>query len=174
MSLKSFDKFCENIIMGEPVDRKDVFDERQNQLRSRLASQALFMYAIMSYVWVLFYDLDVRIFESAAYGLVVLMAASYLIYVIRGLKNGCILGVKYTSAKTSAIILCVESVVLPIVIFLSRSEKVTGFKSFFVKGDYLTDMLALLISAVMILTASILVLVAAIMKDREAAASDEE
>ncbi len=32
MSLKSFDKFCEKIIMGEPdpIYRKEIFDERQN------------------------------------------------------------------------------------------------------------------------------------------------
>ena len=43
MSLKSFDKFCERLILSEPGSQKEVFDERQNVMRSRLAIEALFM-----------------------------------------------------------------------------------------------------------------------------------
>ncbi len=173
MSLKSFDKFCENMIMGKPVEQKDLFDERQNQLRSKLASQALYSYAIMSFLWVLLCDSDVRIFNSTVYGLVILMAASYLVFVVRGLKNGCVLGVKYASTKNSAILVCVEALFLPLIIFLNRDDEITDFKSFFVAEDCLTDMCALIVAAVLLLIASVMILVAAVRKDREAAADSE-
>lgn len=50
MSLKSFDKFCENIILGEPSSpkQKQIFDERQNILRSRLITEALIIFAVRS------------------------------------------------------------------------------------------------------------------------------
>lgn len=41
MSMKSFDKFCEKLITGEPIPQKEIFDERQSIMRMRLATEAL-------------------------------------------------------------------------------------------------------------------------------------
>lgn len=41
MSMKSFDKFCERMITAEPGSEKEIFDERQNVMRMRLAIEAL-------------------------------------------------------------------------------------------------------------------------------------
>lgn len=44
MSLKSFNKFCENIILGEPKSRKAIFDERQKQIRTGITLESLLIY----------------------------------------------------------------------------------------------------------------------------------
>lgn len=41
MSMKSFDKFCERIILAEPGSQKEIFDERQRQQRTQLTVEAL-------------------------------------------------------------------------------------------------------------------------------------
>lgn len=41
MSMKSFDKFCERMITAEPGSEKEIFDERQNVMRMRLAIETL-------------------------------------------------------------------------------------------------------------------------------------
>lgn len=48
MSMKSFDKFCEKMILGEPGSEKEIFDERQKQLRTHILVQSLVIYAIAS------------------------------------------------------------------------------------------------------------------------------
>lgn len=44
MSMKSFDKFCEKLILTEPGSEKEVFDERQRIMQQRLAVEALLIY----------------------------------------------------------------------------------------------------------------------------------
>ncbi len=44
MSMKSFDKFCERLILAEPGSEKEVFDERQRLIQQRLAVEALLIY----------------------------------------------------------------------------------------------------------------------------------
>ena len=48
MSMKSFDKFCEKMILGEPGSEKEIYDERQTQLRTHILVQSLVIYAIAS------------------------------------------------------------------------------------------------------------------------------
>lgn len=60
MSLRSFDKFCERLILAEQGSEKEIFDERQNVIRSRLAIEALLVYVgltiVNSMVTELFYQ----------------------------------------------------------------------------------------------------------------------
>lgn len=44
MSMKSFDKFCEKLILTEPGSEKEVFDERQRIMQQRLAVETLLIY----------------------------------------------------------------------------------------------------------------------------------
>lgn len=44
MSLKSFDKFCERMILAEPGSQKEIFDERQKIVRSRITIEALLIF----------------------------------------------------------------------------------------------------------------------------------
>lgn len=34
MSLKSFDDFCAKIVNNDPIEQKEVYDERQNMIRT--------------------------------------------------------------------------------------------------------------------------------------------
>ena len=46
MSLKSFDKFCERMILAEPGSEKEIYDERQKQIRTQLTVEALTVFEI--------------------------------------------------------------------------------------------------------------------------------
>lgn len=48
MSLKSFDKFCERMILAEPGSEKEIYDERQKQIRTQLTVEALTVFGAMS------------------------------------------------------------------------------------------------------------------------------
>ena len=75
MSLKSFDKFCENMIKGEPVDNKEIFDERQKMVRSRLAMEAMTVYVCLSLLASMSYEFIYQWAESITIAFMTLGAA---------------------------------------------------------------------------------------------------
>lgn len=48
MSLKSFDDFCAKIVNNDPIEQKEIFDERQLIVRSQITKRALWAFVIMS------------------------------------------------------------------------------------------------------------------------------
>jgi len=64
MSMKSFDKFCERIILAEPGSQKEIFDERQRQQRTQLTVEALLIYCAASALCVLLNE-DFGFLESS-------------------------------------------------------------------------------------------------------------
>lgn len=104
MSMRSFDKFCEKLILGEPGSQKEIFDERQNVLRSRLAVEALLIYVGMtvlnSMVTELFYDWA----ESLMTVTLLFTVLCLLWFEIRCAFKGCMLAVSGRYAqKCSAV-----------------------------------------------------------------------
>ena len=87
MSMKSFDKFCERIILAEPGSQKEIFDERQRQQRTQLTVEALLIYCAASALCVLLNE-DFGFLESSFSGMVFIAAAAFLWWNIRALVNG--------------------------------------------------------------------------------------
>ena len=108
MSLESFDKFCEKMILGEPGSEKEVFDERQNQIRARMTTEALAVGFALSGLLVLSNELFG--WCSEMFLLMGLGAAlCYLWWVIRNAAKGSLFGVKGSGTFWTAVIMVIES-----------------------------------------------------------------
>lgn len=104
MSLKSFDKFCERLILTEPGSQKEIFDERQNVLRSRLAIEALFVYVGLTFVNSIVTEMFYQWAESMMTVTLLFMMLCLLWWEIRCAFKGCLLAVSGRYAqKYSAI-----------------------------------------------------------------------
>lgn len=98
MSLKSFDKFCENMILGEPSSQKQIFDERQNIVRSRLITEALIIFAALSMLNTMIMEAGPKWCESFFAPMVFFAALCLLWWLIRCSVKGALFGVNGTTA----------------------------------------------------------------------------
>lgn len=90
MSLKSFDKFCESIINPDTESQKEIFDERQNIIRSKLMIEALLIYAGMTLINCIIMELFYKWAESQFSSMLLIMALCLLYWLIRCVAKGCI------------------------------------------------------------------------------------
>ncbi len=104
MSLKSFDKFCERLILAEQGSEKEIFDERQNVIRSRLAIEALLVYVGLTIVNSMVTELFYQWAESLMTVTLLFAVICLLWWEIRCAFKGCMLAVSGRYAqKISAI-----------------------------------------------------------------------
>lgn len=175
MNLKSFDKFCENIIMGEPKNEKDIFDERQNQLRGKLICEGFQLYAVLSYLALIIYEAGYAYCDSVIAILAFCAAVSYLWWVLRGLHYGCIIGIKFTQTTNSAAMIAVEMVLFGFITFNNFSKDRQLGESFFVNNGQLTKHFVTVIAMAIMIIASVITLVAVSRHQKaEKSAKEEE
>lgn len=93
MSMKSFDKFCENIILGKSGSDKEIYDERQKIARMHLTVESLAVYVVLSALTLVIHDEFVRLCESSFFILALCGSAAYLWWVIRCAYKECLFGV---------------------------------------------------------------------------------
>ena len=106
MSMKSFDKFCERLILAELGSEKEIFDERQNIMRSRLAIEALLIYVALTTVNSMVMEMFYRWSESWMTVTLLFMVLCLLWWSIRCAVKGCLLAVSGRFAqKTSAVLI---------------------------------------------------------------------
>ena len=104
MSLKSFDKFCERLILAEQGSEKEIFDERQNVIRSGLAIEALLVYVGLTIVNSMVTELFYQWAESLMTVTLLFAVICLLWWEIRCAFKGCMLAVSGRYAqKISAI-----------------------------------------------------------------------
>lgn len=96
MSLKSFDKFCEKMVTGEPSSEKPIYDERQNIVRSRLLIEALMIYGVASMLDTALNEMVYMWCESFFAQLVLIAALCLIWYLIRCAAKGALFGVNGT------------------------------------------------------------------------------
>ena len=116
MSMKSFDKFCERIILAEPGSQKEIFDERQRQQRTQLTVEALLIYCTASALCVLLNE-DFGFLESSFSGMVFIAAAAFLWWTIRALVKGCLFGVSGKQVIYNAVVALAETPLWIILIY---------------------------------------------------------
>lgn len=107
MSLKSFDKFCEKMILGEPGSEKEIFDERQNVMRSRLAIEALLIYMGLTLVNSMVTELFWQWAESMTTVTLLFMVICLLWWEIRCAVKGCMLAVSGRFAQKSSAVMVI-------------------------------------------------------------------
>ena len=105
MSMKSFDKFCERIILAEPGSQKEIFDERQRQQRTQLTVEALLIYCAAAALCVLMNEIFGYL-ESSFSGMVFI--AAFLWWNIRALVKGCLFGVSGKQGIYSTVVALAE------------------------------------------------------------------
>jgi len=143
MSMKSFDKFCERMILAEPSSEKEIFDEHQNQQRTALTVQALVIYCAVTAAFVFLND-DLHFVESSAAGLVFFAGLSYLWWAIRANMKGCLFGVTGKQVVYNALVIIAEmAVLIPLVI--NQSEGGVHF----IKNGMLSDVSAVVAGFIM-------------------------
>ncbi len=98
MSLKSFDKMCENMILGKTGSEKEIYDERQNQVRTKLTVEALLVYIVSVLVNSFVMELIYQWCESYCAPMILLGMICYLFWIIRNAAKGSLFGVKGTKA----------------------------------------------------------------------------
>ncbi len=157
MSLKSFDKFCENMIMGEHVQPQDIFDERQNQLRAKITGECLYTYAFLTFIALVIYEAGYAYCQSIIAVLAFCMAVCYLIWVIRNYVKGTLLGVKYEKTAFTASYILGLMMIYVIMIFNNNEEEITTVKSFFVAKGQLTEYFVLILACVIMAVSSVVV-----------------
>lgn len=92
MSLKSFDKFCERMILAEPGSEcdKEIFDERQKQIRSKLGIEAMTICLISIFINAMFWEIFVRWSEHQFTAILLIAMLCMLYWLIRCAAKGCL------------------------------------------------------------------------------------
>lgn len=111
MSMKSFDKFCERLILAEPNSEKAVFDERQNQIRLRLGIEAMAVCLTAILINAMFSELFVR-WSEHQFSAILLIAVLCLFYwLIRCAASSCwvAVGNKHVQKSSSIMLIFIFS-----------------------------------------------------------------
>ncbi len=157
MSLKSFDKFCEKIIMGEVGSEKEIYDERQNQIRTKLIIEALVIFGTMTALGTFLYDI-LKWCESTFSICAICCAAAYLWWTIRALFNGCLFGVSGKGTIYTALILIVECTMYTFLAYRNSEGEFFSFENGLSRGLAFSIDFALAIFAGVIVVAAIFVI----------------
>lgn len=105
MSLKSFDKFCEKLITGEPIPQKEIFDERQSVLRTKSLVIALTGFGSLSTANTMLMECGLKWSESYFAPIAIFMAVCYLVFLLDNARRGSLFGVNGTAKATSTAVL---------------------------------------------------------------------
>lgn len=156
MSLKSFDKFCEDLILKEPGSDKIILDERQKLMRSRIVTEVFIIFSCLSFVNCLVMDLGYQWAETYAAPLLVFMMICACYYNVRAAATGCLVGINgERSAKFSGGYCVFMGIMMMIKFLFSRDEEQTTL----VADGKLTDNLCFLVTWILAILCGVLTLV---------------
>lgn len=152
MSLKSFDKFCERMILGEPCAEKEIFDERQKIVRSQITIEALLIFGCSAILNCMIMEECYKWAESQLAAMALLVSACLLYWQVRCAAKGCMIGTngKFTQAFSGVCIIFIS--VLGIL-----SIDISGEPDFIIKNgalskDFIGVVVMLIFLAVGIIT----------------------
>lgn len=153
MSMKSFDKFCEKMILGEPGSEKEIFDERQKQLRTQILVQSLVIYAVASALCVMLNEI-IGFMESDFAGMAFCAGAVYLWWVISLAAKECMFGVSGKQVLYNALF-AIALVPTYILMMLSNEDELLAI----VKNGALTDRFVVLAALFLYIIATVIIIV---------------
>lgn len=151
MSFKSFDKFCEKLILGEPASQKEIMDERQKIMRMRIGIETLVIFSCLTFINCLIMDLSSQWAESYSAPILLFFMICMIYFQIRCFFSGCMIGINGTSkAKFTAFY----------AIFLGAVSLLRDWsRNTFFEGEKMTDDLAFLIAWILFIIYGIVSLV---------------
>lgn len=106
MSLKSFDKFCEDLILKEPGSEKIIYDERQKLVQMKLGIETLVIFGVLVVLNCFVMDMFYQYAESYTMPIVLMLMLCAYYYNFRCAAKGCLIGIsgvrslKYSSASS--------------------------------------------------------------------------
>ena len=106
MSLKSFDKFCENLILTEPGSEKIIYDERQKIMQMKIGIETLVIFGAAAVLNCLVMDLFYQYAESYTMPIMLFMLFCAYYYNFRCAAKDCLIGIngvrslKYSSVSS--------------------------------------------------------------------------
>ena len=153
MSMKSFDKFCEKMILGEPGSEKEIFDERQKQLRTQILVRSLVIYAVASALCVMLNEI-IGFMESDFAGMAFCAGAVYLWWVISLAAKECMFGVSGKQVLYNALF-AIALVPTYILMMLSNEDEPLAI----VKNGALTDRFVVLAALFLYIIATVIIIV---------------
>ena len=93
MSLKSFDKFCENLILKEPGSEKIIYDERQKIVKMKIGVDTFMIFSAAAFLSCLVMDMFYRYAESYSGPLVLIMLFCVFYFDLRCAAKDCLIGI---------------------------------------------------------------------------------
>ena len=99
MSLKSFDKFCEKLILTEPGSEAEILDERQKMIRSQIIGETLIIFSFAEMLNCIIMDYFYKWAESYSPPLLLIFMLCLIYYIIRNAAKGSFVGVNGNFAR---------------------------------------------------------------------------
>ncbi len=96
MSLKSFDKFCERMILAEPGSQKEIFDERQKLIREHITFNSVLLFAGLSATNTLMMDWGLQWCGMYSAPMILFYVISYIYWIMANSYKGSLFGVEGT------------------------------------------------------------------------------
>ena len=154
MSLKSFDKFCEDMILKGPGSDKIIYDERQKIMQMNIGIEALLIFGGAAILNCFLMDLFYQYAESYTMPLVLIMLFCAYYYNLRCAAKDCLVGINgVRPLKYSAVF----SIFFGIIMFLKYlfSEK----ENFPTVNGQLSDDLFFLVALIFVIVYGITMLI---------------
>lgn len=141
MSLKSFDKFCEKMINNEPIDNKDIFDERQSVMRMQITLRAFQLFTAAACLNILIMECGGQWCESYVCSTALCLGAAYIFWLVKNARKGSLFGIKGTKPmQYQASVILAEGVIFPLYMI---SEREDFFECFFIRNGKVSEHLML-------------------------------
>ena len=98
MSLKSFDKFCEDLILKEPGSEKIIYDERQKIVQMKLGIETLTIFGTLAILNCFVMDMIYQYAESYTLPILLMMMLCAYYYNFRCAAKDCLIGINGAKA----------------------------------------------------------------------------
>ena len=98
MSLKSFDKFCEDLILKEPGSEKIIYDERQKIVQLKLGIETLAIFGVLTILNCFVMDMIYQYTESYTLPIVLFVMLCAYYYNFRCAAKDCLIGINGSKA----------------------------------------------------------------------------
>ena len=155
MSLKSFDKFCENLILKEPGSEKIIYDERQKLVQMKLGIETLIIFGGAATLNCLVMDLFYQYAESYTMPLVLIMLFCAFYYNLRCAAKDCLVGINgERSLKYSFVSSIIMGIGMTMKYILKEEER-----SFLIVNGQISDDFVFLITTVAVVAYGITMLI---------------
>ncbi len=159
MSLKSFDDFCARMINNDPVSEKEVYDERQNMIRTQLTKRALWLFVITSGINLIIMECGPQWCESWVLSTAFFGAAAHLYWTAANIKHGSLFGLHGTTPIVSQIgFLFGEGLFIPILILTDDSNTDVA-ANFFIRNGMVSEYFMWVLDSALLLAAGIVMAV---------------